>query len=374
MTGDTTLEYSTSGMNDETVKKIIHIDMDAFYASVEQRNNPSLQGKPVIVGGPPDSRSVVSTCSYEARAYGIHSAMPTSEAYRRCPHGVFITHANFDEYIHISKQINSIFREVTDLVEPLSLDEAFLDVTTNKLKEGSATQVAEWIRQRIKTVTKLTASAGVSYNKSLAKIASDWKKPNGLTVIIPDQAMEFLKTLPVKKFFGVGPVTATKMAKMGIHTGGDLRKWPMWQLSEVFGEAGPWYYNVCRGIDDRSVTVKYERKSLGKERTFDQNKTDIDEMILFLTHLAASVWQELKEQKLMGKTLTVKVKYSDFKLVTRSHTCTNGIQSLNQTQNLATDLLKATRAGSQPVRLLGLSFSSLIPEEGTCERQLEFEF
>ncbi len=374
MTENTILEYSICGMNDETVRKIIHIDMDAFYASVEQRNNPSLQGKPVIVGGPPDSRSVVSTCSYEARVYGIHSAMPTSEAYRRCPHGVFITHSNFDEYIYISKQINSIFKEVTDLVEPLSLDEAFLDVTTNKLKERSATQVAEWIRQRIKNVTKLTASAGVSYNKSLAKIASDWKKPDGLTVIIPTQAMEFLKTLPVKKFFGIGPVTAAKMAKMGIHTGGDLRKWPMWQLSEVFGEAGPWYYNVCRGIDNRSVTVEYERKSLGKERTFDQNKTNIDEMILFLTHLSASVWQELKERKLMGKTLTVKVKYSNFKQVTRSHTCANGIQSLNQTQNLATDLLKATRAGSQPVRLLGLSFSSLFPEEIQCERQLEFEF
>ncbi len=357
-------------------RKIIHVDMDAFYASVEQRNNPELKGKPVVVGGRPDSRGVVSTCSYEARVFGIHSAMPTSEAYRRCPHAVFITNADFSEYQKVSTQVREIFREVTELIEPLSLDEAYLDVSDNKLNEPSATRLAEWIRRRILEITSLTASAGVSYNKSLAKIASDWNKPDGLTVITPDMAESFITDLPVSRFWGVGPVTAGRMKELGIHTGGDLRSWPLWKLSDVFGKAGPWYYDLCRGIDDRKVESVRIRKSLGKERTFGEDIEDFDKLAEFLENLCSSVWKELEEKNLRGRTVTIKVKYGDFRQVTRSRSFLSAVQNQELFKQTILELLKETEAGKRPVRLVGASVSSFLREEmedEVCQLSLDFK-
>lgn len=349
--------------------------MDAFFAAVEQRNNPELKGKPVVVGGRPDSRGVVSTCSYEARVFGIHSAMPTSEAYRRCPHAVFISEADFGEYRRVSEQVREVFREVTDLIEPLSLDEAYLDVTVNNLNEGSATRLAEWIRRRIFEVTSLTASAGVSYNKSLAKIASDWDKPDGLTVITPEQAESFLSDLPVSKFWGVGPVTAARMKELGIHTGGDLRSRPLWKLSEAFGKSGPWYYDLCRGIDNRKVEPVRVRKSLGKERTFGRDVDDLAQLTEFLEKLSSSVWEELEGRDLAGKTVTVKVKYSDFRQVTRSRSYLRPVPSRHDFTGTALELLSETEAGSRPVRLVGVSMSSFTGDNSADEaHQLSLDF
>jgi DNA polymerase-4 len=359
----------------EGTRKIIHVDMDAFYASVEQRNNPELKGKPVVVGGRPDSRGVVSTCSYEARVFGIHSAMPTSEAYRRCPHAVFIANADFSEYQKVSTQVQEIFREVTDLIEPLSLDEAYLDVSDNKLNEPSATRLADWIRRRILELTSLTASAGVSYNKSLAKIASDWNKPDGITVITPDMAESFITDLPVSRFWGVGPVTAGRMKELGIHTGGDLRSWPLWKLSDAFGKAGPWYYDLCRGIDNRKVESVRIRKSLGKERTFGEDIEDFDKLAEFLENLCLSVWEELEEKNLQGRTVTIKVKYGDFRQVTRSRSFLSAVQNQELFKQTILELLKETEAGSRPVRLVGASVSSFPREEMEDEvHQLSLDF
>lgn len=363
-------------MASDVVRKIIHVDMDAFYASVEQRNNPDLKGKPVVVGGRPDSRGVVSTCSYEARVFGIHSAMPTSEAYRRCPHAVFITNADFDEYRHVSSQVREIFHEVTDLVEPLSLDEAYLDVSENKMSEPSATRLAEWIRKRIFELTSLTASAGVSYNKALAKIASDWNKPDGMTVITPDMAEDFVSGLPVSKFWGVGPVTAGRMKELGIVTGADLRSWPLWKLIDAFGKAGPWYYNLCRGIDERTVEPVRIRKSLGKERTFGEDIVDINRCTEFLEGLCSTVWDELEEKNLQGKTVTIKVKYGDFQQVTRSRSFLSPVNNREHFTQVILSLLQETEAGRRPVRLLGASVSSFYedPEKTeACQLSLDFK-
>ncbi len=362
-------------MAEVATRKIIHVDMDAFFAAVEQRNNPELKGKPVVVGGRPDSRGVVSTCSYEARVFGIHSAMPTSEAYRRCPHAVFISEADFGEYLRVSEQVREIFREVTDLIEPLSLDEAYLDVTENNLYEPSATRLAEWIRRRIFKVTSLTASAGVSYNKSLAKIASDWNKPDGLMVITPEMAESFLTDLPVSKFWGVGPVTAARMKEAGIQTGGDMRSWPLWKLTEAFGKSGPWYYNLCRGIDERKVEPVRVRKSLGKERTFGEDVDDLPHLTEFLEKLSTTVWEELEERNLTGKTVTVKVKYADFQQITRSRSFLRPIPSHPDFIGTALELLGETEAGSRPVRLVGVSMSSFAGNETEDEtHQLSFDF
>ena len=337
--------------------------MDAFYASVEQRNHPELRGKPVIVGGRPDSRGVVSTCSYEARKYGIHSAMPSAEAHRRCPHAIFVSSANFSEYRNVSQQIHEIFHEVTDKVEPMSLDEAYLDVSSNKFNEISATRLAQYLRRRIREKTELTASAGVSFNKSLAKIASDWQKPDGLTVIRPEEAESFLDNLPIGKFFGIGPVTANRMREIGIYTGKDLKGWPLWRLINEFGKAGPWYFHVCRGLDDREVIVEHTRKSLSRERTFARDKTNLTEMIVFILDLSHSVWDELRENNLYCKTISVKVKYNDFRQVTRSHSAEGFFDNLKLFQATVIDLLKSTDAASIPVRLLGVSASSFNQEE-----------
>ena len=359
----------------DPLRKIIHVDMDAFFASVEQRNNPELKGKPVVVGGRPDSRGVVSTCSYEAREFGIRSAMPAAEAYRRCPQAVFIERGNFDEYRKVSAEIRGIFHRVTDQVEPLSLDEAYLDVTENKIGECSATLLAKKIREDIHRETQLTASAGVSYNKSLAKIASDWKKPDGLTVVTPDMAEEFLTDLPVRKFWGVGPVTAAKMEELGIFTGGQLRNWPLWKLSQTFGKSGPWYYDICRGIDHRPVITEWKRKSLGKERTFGHDTLDVVYLKDFLSDLLDTVWQELNEKGLRGKTVTVKVKYDDFRQITRSRSLLQPIESADLLRDICFDLLSETEVGHRPVRLIGASVSSFCEDADNSEiRQLSLGF
>jgi len=333
--------------------------MDAFYASVEQRDNPELRGKPVVVGGPPNSRGVVSTCSYEARKYGIHSAMPSSQAYRLCPHAIFVSHHNFSKYVEASHIIREIFHSYTDLVEPLSLDEAYLDVTENKVNNPSATRIAEEIRKRIFEETSLTASAGVSYNKFIAKIASDINKPNGLTLIRPEDASGFLENLPIKKFWGIGKKTEERMKSLGIYTGADLKKLEMYELLGIFGKSGSYYYNAVRGIDERAVEPERTRKSLGRENTFASDLTREDEIMEKLEEICVQIEKDLEKQNLRGRQLTLKVKYHDFRLCTRSIQCRHSIRTKDDIFSLVPDLLKRTNAGSIPVRLLGLSLGKL---------------
>ena len=341
------------------MRKIIHVDMDAFYASVEQRDNPALRGKPVIVGGPPHSRGVVSTCSYEARKFGIHSAMPSARAYKLCPHAVFISHHDFSRYKEASNIIRSIFFSYTDLVEPLSLDEAYLDVTENKAGNPSATRIACEIRERIFRETRLTASAGVSYNKFIAKIASDIDKPDGLTVILPSEAPAFLESLPVKKFWGIGRKTAERMKSLGIETGADLKALEMYELLELFGKSGSYYYHAVRGIDERPVEPRRTRKSLGRENTFSRDLNDPREIMDELEEIAARIEEDCLRLKLRGRQLTLKVKYHDFRLCTRCMPSPSPLQKSSEILSLVPDLLKKTEAGQIPVRLLGLSLGRL---------------
>ncbi|MBF9017198.1 MULTISPECIES: DNA polymerase IV [unclassified Oceanispirochaeta] len=341
------------------MRKIIHVDMDAFYASVEQRDNPSYRGKPIVVGGPPNSRGVVSTCSYEARVYGIHSAMPSTQAYKLCPHAIFVSHHNFSKYKEASDIIREIFLSYTDLVEPLSLDEAYLDVTENKMNNPSATRIAEEIRARIYKETNLTASAGVSYNKFIAKIASDIDKPNGLTVILPEEAESFLAKLPIKKFWGVGKKTAEHMNSLGIETGADLKKLEMYECLDYFGKSGSYYYNAVRGIDERNVEPERTRKSLGRENTFPSDLTDPEEIMKELEEISARIEEDLKQQNLQGRQLTLKVKYHDFRLCTRSIQSPMVLENKEDILSLVPALLNKTDAGKIPVRLLGLSLGKL---------------
>ena len=301
-----------------SVRKIIHIDMDAFFASVEQRDNPELRGKPVAVGGSRE-RGVVAAASYEARKYGVYSAMPSAIAYRKCPNIIFVKH-RFDVYKDVSNQIRKIFLDYTDLVEPLSLDEAYLDVTSNKKCMTSATLIAKEIRQRIKESTQLTASAGISINKFLAKTASDINKPDGITLIKPDEAERFIESLKIEKFHGIGKVTAKKMSRMGIHTGSDLKTKSLPFLQKNFGKAGIYYYNISRGIDDRIVNPNRIRKSLSIENTFDRNLTSLAEVKYELDNLSTSLFIRIEKSKSYGKTLTIKLKFDDFTQITRSKT------------------------------------------------------
>ncbi|MEX2590724.1 MAG: DNA polymerase IV, partial [Chitinophagales bacterium] len=298
------------------IRKIIHIDMDAFYASIEQRDNPTLRGKPVAVGGSAE-RGVVAAASYEARKYGVHSAMPSVTAKRKCPHLIFVKH-RFEVYRSVSIQIREIFRDYTELVEPLSLDEAYLDVTSNKKQMPSATLIAEEIRQRIFETTGLTASAGISFNKFLAKVASDVNKPNGITVIPPEKATAFLEQLPINKFHGIGKVTEGKMRKLGIHNGADLKGFSEIELVRQFGKSGRHYYNIVRGKDEREVEANRIRKSVGAENTFESDLSSETEMLQELEKIAAKVVQRLKKSKTKGRTITLKLKYQDFKQHTRS--------------------------------------------------------
>lgn len=345
------------------IRKIIHVDMDAFYASVEQRDSPHLKGKPVIVGGDPNSRGVVAACSYEARKYRIHSAMASSVAYRLCPHAVFVR-PRFDVYRKVSQQIRQIFHEYTDLVEPLSLDEAYLDVTENKKGMAYAADIAREILRRILEETRLTASAGVSFNKFLAKVASDYRKPHGLTVITPKLADPFIDRLPVRKFHGVGKVTEKKMLGLGIKTGADLKKRSREELVEKFGKVGHYYYDIAHALDERPVNPSRERKSLGQERTFSRDIDDKEEMMAVLSKLAGSIETYLKKYHLSGRTITLKIKYFDFISITRSFTPGEEIREAGVIMKYIGPLLDKTEAGQKKVRLLGISISNFI-EAGT---------
>jgi len=339
-------------------RKIIHVDMDAFYASVEQRDNPEYRGKPVVVGGTPEQRGVVAACSYEARKFGIHSAMPATQAHQRCPNAIFLK-PRFTVYREVSAVVQAVFREFTDLVEPLSLDEAYLDVTENTDYSGSATLIAKEIKRIIKEKTELNASAGVSYNKFLAKIASDMDKPDGLYLITPEQGPEFIKTLPVRQFHGIGKATEKRMKEYGIHTGEDLLQKDLNELVKKFGKAGHFYYSISRGIDLRPVNNHRERKSVGKETTFSKDMGNINEMFSILEELSNSVSRILFDKKLSAQTITLKVKYADFEQITRSRTIEKPTLSASNILEVVKDLLTNTEVDKRKVRLLGVSTSKL---------------
>ena len=337
------------------LRKIIHIDMDAFFASVEQRDNPELRGEPVAVGGA-SGRGVVAAASYEARKFGVRSAMPSVTAKRRCPELIFVK-SRFDVYRAVSNQIRAIFRDYSDLVEPLSLDEAYLDVTANKPRLPTATAIAEAIRARIDEATGLTASAGVSYNKFLAKLASDQNKPDGLCVVTPKQGEAFVARLPVRRFHGVGPRTGEKMARLGITTGADLRAQSLEFLQAHFGSSGDYYYRAARGIDDRPVRATRIRKSLGAERTYFEDLHDRAAMVEKLAEIADTVWERAEKSEVFGRTITLKLRYSDFVTPTRARSLTEPVASRNQLHAIGCDLLDTLTPDDRGVRLLGLTLS-----------------
>ncbi len=347
----------------ESPRKIIHIDMDAFFAAVEQRDNPRYRDRPVVVGGDPAKRGVVAAASYEARRYGIHSAMPSAWAYRLCPQAVFLR-PRIAAYRQVSRRIMAILADYADAVEPLSLDEAYLDVSHSELFQGSATLIARDIKGRIAEATALSASAGVSYNKFLAKLASDLHKPDGLTVITPAQGPTFAAALPVGKFHGVGKATEARMHGLGIHTGADLCAHPLEELLQVFGKMGRYYHEAARGMDRRPVETRRERKSLGAETTFDRDLKDLAEMLVQLERLAVDVAADLAARGLNAHTLTVKVKYADFHQVTRSLSFDRPLGDLATLRPLLPQLLARTEAGRRPVRLLGLTLSNLADSTG----------
>lgn len=338
-------------------RKIIHVDMDAFFASVEQRDHPELRGIPLAVGydGP---RGVVATASYEARRYGIHSAMPMMRAKRLCPH-LTIVPGSYSRYKEVSSQVHSIFHDYTDLIEPISLDEAFLDVTENKKDIPLAVNIAREIRQRIRDEVHLTASAGISYNKLLAKIASDWRKPDGMTTIHPDRALDFIAQLRVEKLWGVGPRTAEKMHYMGIFTGADLREVPLQHLMEVFGKMGKVYYNFARGIDNRPVETEWIRKSVGCERTFLEDIYKPSAVLVELYHATGELVRRIAKSDFVGHTLTLKVKFSDFTQITRSLTVQHSLLDKDGILPVAKRLLQEVDySADRPIRLLGLSVNN----------------
>lgn len=355
-------------------RKIIHVDMDAFYASVEQLDAPELKGKPIAVGGS-SQRGVVAAASYEARKYGVRSAMPSVTAKRLCPDLIFVK-ARFERYREVSRQIREIFLDYTDLVEPLSLDEAYLDVTVNKLNYPSATIIAYDIRRRIYETTGLTASAGISVNKFIAKVASDYNKPNGQKTITPDEILDFLEELEIRKFHGIGKVTAEKMYQHGIFNGADLKSKPKEFLVEHYGKSGLHYYNIVRGIHNSAVKPDRIRKSLGAERTFSDNISSEIFMMERLEHIAEEIEKRLSKNDVAGKTVTLKIKYSDFKMQTRSKTVSNFVNQKHEILEIATELVRQ-ESFRESVRLLGLSLSNLNTEENEetpVEVQLEFEF
>jgi len=340
------------------MRKIIHIDMDAFYASVEQRDFPEYRGVPLVVGGPPDSRGVVATASYEARRYGIRSAMPCSRAAKLCPHALFVP-PRFEVYKDVSAQIRLIFRRYTDIIEPLSLDEAYLDVTADKQGIGSALEIARQIKEAIREELQLTASAGVSINKFVAKIASDMDKPDGLTFIGPSRVAAFMERLPVEKFFGVGKVTAAKMRQLQLFTGADLKRLTEADLVRLFGKSGRFYYRIVRGIDDRPVEPNRELKSLAVEDTFGKDLTQVDAMEAELIKIAVRLSSRLQNRKLKARTFTLKVRFADFRLVTRSHSLPYHIDSSAEIMDTVRHSLHAVvEQDPMPVRLLGISASN----------------
>jgi DNA polymerase-4 len=341
--------------------------MDAFFASVEQLDNPELKGKPVAVGGSGE-RSVVAAASYEARKFGVRSAMPSTIAKRLCPGLIFVKH-HFERYQEVSSSVFEIFKEYTDLIEPLSIDEAFLDVTTDKKNIGSATIIAGEIRKEIKEKTSLTASAGISINKFLAKIASDIKKPDGQFVIPPEDASIFIEKLTVEKFYGIGKVTADKMHKLGIHNGADLKTWDLTSLVRNFGKVGMFYYKIVRGDDDREVDTNQERKSVGTELTFDKDLTTKFEIIAELYKIERELMKRLGESDTTGRTITLKVKFSDFRQITRSKTLQNYITDFETLHREVSEIRKSLKLEGCRIRLMGVSISNL--ETDDCmDRQL----
>jgi DNA polymerase-4 len=348
-------------------RKIIHVDMDAFYASVEQRDDPSLKGRPVAVGG--GHRGVVAAASYEARKFGIRSAMPSVTARRRCPHIVFVK-PRFEVYRSVSQQIRGIFAQYTDLIEPLSLDEAYLDVTKDRLGLGSARAIAQDIRRRIREEVGLTASAGVSYCKFIAKLASDYRKPDGLTVITPERGPEFVASLPVARFHGVGPVTARKMEKLGISTGADLREWSLAALEVQFGSSGSWYFRICRGIDDREVKPDRPYKSVSAERTFDEDIIDPERLAAELERISTYAWDRVLRAEVTGRTVTLKVKFGDFTIITRSRSFGSAVPDRSSFAAAGQALLTPLHPLPRGIRLLGLGLHNLSERAGEPPLQL----
>ena len=355
-------------VDSKPIRKIIHIDMDAFYASVEQRDNPEYKGKPIVVGGSPEGRGgVVAAASYEARKFGIRSAMPSKRAVQLCADVIFIR-PRFQVYKEVSNRIREIFHRYTDLIEPLSLDEAFLDVTQDKQGIGSAIEIAKLIRQAIFDELQLTASAGVSVNKFVAKIATDINKPNGMTFIGPSQIENFMEKLPIEKFFGVGKVTAEKMKKMGLFTGADLKRLSEAEMNKRFGKPGKFFYKIVRGIDEREVQPDRETKSVSAEDTFPYDLIHVDEMKEALDGLATLVYNRVDKLSLKGRTVTLKIKYHDFKQITRSHSFESFFNDRDVIFETACQLLMSTDLEETKIRLLGVSlsnFNETLPRQTT---------
>lgn len=346
--------------------------MDAFYASIEQRDNPELKGKPIAVGRPQE-RGVVAAASYEARKYGVRSAMSSKKAMELCPELIFVP-GRMDVYKSVSAQIHEIFHDYTDVIEPLSIDEAFLDVTENKKDMELAVDIAREIKARIRSELHLIASAGVSYNKFLAKIASDYRKPDGLCTIHPDQALDFIAHLPVESFWGVGKVTAKKMHQLFIHTGKDLRECSLEMLTHYFGKTGRLYYDFARGIDNRPVETLHIRKSVGCEHTLERDITLRSAMIIELYHVATELVERLKRHQFKGNTLTLKIKFNDFSQITRSLSSSETMYTLQSILPKAKKLMSEVDYEHHPVRLIGLSVSNPVNERKGTWRQLELPF
>jgi DNA polymerase IV len=352
-------------------RKIIHVDMDAFYASVEQRDNPDLRGKPVAVGGSRE-RGVVAAASYEARKFGVRSAMPSVTAKRQCPDLIFVK-PRFELYKAVSQQIREIFAEHTPIIEPLSLDEAYLDVTENLQGIPLARDVAFAIRAKIKEVTDLNASAGISYNKFLAKLASDYRKPNGQYIITPDMGPAFVEALPVGKFHGIGPATSAKMNSLGLYTGLDMRNQSLEFMRANFGKAGGYYYWISRGVDNREVRADRIRKSVGAENTFVTDLTEFEAMVSELQPLIDKVWHHCEDKGTRGRTVTLKVKFADFELISRSRTVAGSIGHRRDLANVTAELLRALFPMKKAVRLLGVSVSGFVDEETDDPAQIALE-
>jgi DNA polymerase IV len=343
-------------VNAPAIRKIIHIDMDAFFASVEHRDNPSLRGRPVAVGYPA-ARGVVAAASYEARKFGVRSALPSVTALKRCPDLVFVT-PRFDAYRAASAEIHAVFADYTDLIQPLSLDEAYLDVTANLRGIETAWATAKEIRARIFETTGLTASAGISYNKLLAKLASDHRKPNGQFAVTPDMGAAWVETLPVARFHGVGPVTAKKMQRLGIETGADLRSKSLAFLSAHFGSAAEWYFGIARGEDHRPVNPDRTRKSSGSETTFHRDLMDVSDIEAGVLRMADEVWSWCEKAQSFGRTVTVKIKYGDFQQITRSRSLANPVTSRTLIRSTSLALIRSIFPVEKGVRLVGVTVSN----------------
>ena len=352
------------------LRKIIHIDMDAFYAAIEQRDNPAYRQRPIIVGGRPHSRGVVATCSYEARRFGIHSAMPSAKAYQLCPQAIFVK-PRFDIYRETSQQIRNIFAHYCDRIEPLALDEAYLDVSNSNWFQGSASLLAKQIKDEIFQQTGLTASAGVSYNKFLAKLASEHRKPDGLFLIPPEQGEAYVAQLAIEKFHGIGPATANKMHQLGVHNGSQLKQLSLELLQQHFGKAAQQYYNIARGLDHRPVNAERTRKSIGSEVTFEHDISDRQVLIDHLQQLLRKCLNRLNETHQNAYTLTIKIKFDNFVQITRGRTLPQALRSDLETQPLLEELLHSATIEQRKIRLVGITLSGLEEHQPAAYRQLD---